>query len=148
MAIRKVYKSKDLDHRITLCSADDVAFENKEMRITRKGMYSTWAQIDVKKPSYFASSGAPAVAENRDVYTHCITIHYRPDVEITAAAWIYEERLKSPPRWFKVVDVEEVFEQSQYWDLNCRLVQKGDDIVRPAESSSFIVVPLPEGVKF
>lgn len=139
-----------LRHKILLCSQRDVVV-GTELKLVREGAISAWAAIEVKAASMFSPNGA-AMKESRSKRTHIITIRYRSDVQISAMAWIYEERLKSPPRWFKVLNVSQTEGGgSQYFIMEVRLVERGDDISAPAEegkASKGPVIGLPDGVRF
>jgi head-tail adaptor len=135
----------DLKHKVKLCSMRE-RVENNEMLLTRKDVFQAWACIRPKKGSSFNRDGS-TTNEKLDVQTHEIYIRYRSDFSITIAAWVFEERLKSAPRWFKVLKVENVGEASQWHCLSCRLVEEADDISEPIQHApdTTIVSDLPRG---
>ena len=68
--------------------------------------------------------------EEADRVTHIITIRGATEVDITSAAWVYEEFRKSPPRWYKVVGFSDV---DRWIRMTCRLVERSDD-AQPSEN--------------
>lgn len=142
---------KDLSHRITLCSARDETINSVEILLKRVGIFEAWAAIAPVRGQFFA--GGFSVKEGREHYSHNIWIRFRPDMDITAWAWIFEPR-PSGARWYKVLAVEERDEAGRWWVMQCRLSQKGDDVVMPAKQdnahpakSPFDCAPLPDGVR-
>lgn len=135
----------DLRHRVSLCSQKDVVVAGAELRLVREDVFTTWAAIKPKKGSTFSAQGA-AMLDNRNVRTHRICIRYRPDIMVSAYAWIYEARRLSPPRWFKVLMVDQTEGPgSPLYEFDCRLVERGDELAVPGEGT--IVSSLPLGVK-
>lgn len=133
-----------LRHKINLCSQKDVVV-GSEIKLIREDILATWAMIEVKKGSMFVNGAA--VRDNRNARTHCIYIRYRSDLEITGYAWIYEERHLSPPRWFKILTVQETESGgSPLYEFDCRIVERGDDLAEPVEEGSGPAVGLPHGV--
>jgi head-tail adaptor len=135
-----------LRHRISLCTMQDVVVDGDEMRLTRKEVFGAWAAIEAKRGSMFAQGGV-VIQESLDVQSHLITIRYRYDYAISSAAWVYEERRKSEPRWYKVLSVKDT--TSEWWVLSCRLVEKSDFVSQPqpdAPANPFLVGK-PQGVK-
>lgn len=138
---------QDFRHRITLCSMEDVVVDGSEMRLTRKGIYSAWAYIAPKRGSMFGKSGY-VIQEKRDSQSHNIIIRYRPDIEFSSAAWIHDQRLKSAPRWFKILGYQNKDEASEYFIFSVRLVEQGDFASPPVEEKSNPhAMPLPNGVR-
>lgn len=130
-----------LRHRVILCSQKDVVSEGAELRLVRNGVVVTWAMIEPKKGSSFSPTGM-AVKDSRNMRTHQITMRYRPDLVITLYAWLYEERLVSPPRWFKVLSVSETETGgAPMYMFDVCLVERGDDATRPAEAGPATVLP-------
>lgn len=119
-------------HRLVVCSMKDVVVVGEGLRLTRKGIFSGWAKITPKSPSPFAPNGS-AFPQSTEKQTHEICMTYNPHVEISTAAWLFEERRISSPRWFKVLEYSEINDCGKYWKFKCRLVERGDDISRPAE---------------
>lgn len=117
-------------HKLLVCSAADVVVTSDTIVLEKKGIYSGWAKVVPKKPSTYAPQGM-TVEEPTDKPTHEITMNYRPDVEITSAAWLYEARLKSPPRWFKILSV---MEKGDMFVFSCRLTERGDNAPKPSNT--------------
>lgn len=138
-----------LSHRVSLCTANDVVLENGAYRITKEKVLSMWASIEPKLGSMFSREGF-TVMESTSRQTHVICMRYRRDFDITSSAWIYEERLQSAPRWFKILAVSD---ENDKWYFKCRLVEQSDMVREPDEpvaSCEPIVggaVALPPGVK-
>lgn len=133
-----------LKHRIKLCSMQDVVVETEGMRLTRTEVFTAWAAIEAKAGSMFAGNGT-VIDEPLSRQSHMIGIRYRSDFSITSAAWAYEERLASEPRWYKILKVKE--QGCEWWVLSCRLVEKSDLISKPQEPNSGFLVGLPSEVK-
>lgn len=138
-------KTADRKHRVVLCSQKSDVDENGNLLIKRQGAIEGWACIDVAKASRFSNSGQ--VVSKDEAPTHVITMTYNPDVNISVAAWIYEHRLKSPPRWFKVLSVKNVEEKSRFMAMTVRLAEITDDAQKPAEKNdNFGASSLPESL--
>jgi head-tail adaptor len=125
-------KIKDRKHRVIVCSQKSDVDEEGRLLITRAGVIQGWAAIEPVKAIRFSRDGV-AMQKNTSQPTHDVTMNYNPDVNISVSAWIYEHRLKSPPRWFKVLSVINVDECSQYMKLRCRLVEANDDVTEPVD---------------
>ena len=125
--------SKDLKHRIALCSGTDVVTDGGELVLVRKDVLNTWAKIESKVASMFSRQGF-AIMEDRNRQTHLISIRMRRDIDITSAAWIYEERMQSGSRWFKVLGVKDDGEDSDVTILSCKIIQRGEDLAEPVET--------------
>lgn len=135
-----------LRHRVVLCRQEDVISGPDRMELNRKAVGSMWAAILPKKASTFSTFGA-AMKESRDARTHQILIRYRSDLNLSAMAWLYEERLASSPRWFKILSVGQTEQSgSQYHELDCRLIERSDELVAPKPEDG-PVVNLPAGVR-
>jgi head-tail adaptor len=135
-----------LRHRISLCTMQDVVVDGDEMRLTRKEVFGAWAAIETKRGSMFATGGV-VIQEAQDVQSHLITIRYRYDYTISSAAWVFEQRLKSEPRWYKILSVKDT--TSEWWVLSCRLVEKSDLVSQPQPDTPAnpFLVGKPQGVK-
>lgn len=139
---------RELKHRVSICSAKDVVVNASEMTIKRDAAFDAWAKIEAKAGAQFSVSGF-AIQQDRNARTHKIYIKYRRDVEIGSAAWIYEPRLSSSPRWFKIIKVTDMHECGETWCFDCRLVERGDQVETPQSVDAPITnhSPLPAGVK-
>ena len=141
-----------LAHRVVLCSMQDVVEKDGTMTLAREKVSERWAAIIQKKGSFFTREGR-AVEPGKDPRsqrTHIITIRFDASIEISGAAWIYERRLKSAPRWYKVLDVSD--DAGQWYNFDARLVERNDTASPPvaqsdAGLSALGAQPLPEGVK-
>jgi head-tail adaptor len=134
-----------LRHRVVLCRQHDIVEVAGEMTLKREGITFGWAEIVAKKASAFSPHGA-AIKDSRNTRSHIITMRYRTDLNISIMAWVYEERLKSSPRWFKVLSYTETESGgSPCWKLDCRLVERGDDLATPTEADA-VQKGLPKGV--
>ncbi|MGL5736574.1 MAG: phage head completion protein [Beijerinckiaceae bacterium] len=146
----KKYGIADFKHRIVMCSSQDVVSADGEMTLNKVSAWEAWAHVEEMRGSYFSREGY-AIKEGRESPSHKICIRYRQDKEISSAAWIYEERRKSSPRWFKILEVRDVGELGRHWALDCRLVQRSDMVVKPAPVAEPVTVtgavPLPDGVR-
>lgn len=134
-------------HRIVVCASRDNIQSSDTVSIVRRGVFEGWAAIELKRSSSFSREGF-SIQQGSEVVTHYVTMNYRPDVDITNAAWLYEERLSSPPRWFKIIRYGELDERS--WRFEVRLVEKSDDAPKPKthspeEPARF--VPYDDGVE-
>lgn len=118
-------------NRILVCSSADVVSNKSTMTLVRAGLFSGWAYIKPKKGSQFTRDGYTYGQKNEFV-THTITMNYRPDVDITTAAWLYEDRRLSLPRWFKVLNVMET--DPREWVFEVRLTEKSETGAVPKEN--------------
>ena len=131
---RKRPKIREMRHRVTLCRASDVIDSDGQIELIREAGYSAWAKISARKAgdrgSTFGFDGQ-SLFERRDQMSHEIIVRARRDVDITATAWVYEAPLKSPPRWFKIIDWNDLLEDGEHWRLFCRLWARSDDVTPP-----------------
>lgn len=135
-----------LRHRVALCTQRDVVEEGTDLRIVRQGVMNMWASIEPKKASTFTPRGA-ASQESRNTRTHIICTRYHRDVDVSHLAWLYEERRKSAPRWFKILSVVQSERSgSEYFMFDCRLTERGEGLAEPTAELSGPVVGMPEGV--
>lgn len=150
MAASAHYTIADFKHRIAICSMQDVVEENGVMSLVRKDVYHAWAKIIPMAQSLFNRDG-DSVKQSREVRTHKIVIRFRRDIDFTVAAWIYEERLQSGSRWFKMISAVDQGEVGRYFEMDCRLVERGSNLNTPvdpvAKPSESIAIPLPQGVR-
>jgi len=128
-------------HRVRICRAEDVIVDGK-MLISKRHIHEGWAMINPRRTQTFSAAGH-TVYEEKDRRTHFIHMNYTPELLLTTAAWIYEERLKSVPRWFKILFSGDEYEDSRYFKFDCRLIEHGDDIIEPTtENSGKYGIPL------
>lgn len=140
----------NLRHRVHLCSQKDVVIDG-DMRLNREGVLTMWAEIVAKSASAFTANGA-SVGDEKKLRTHVITTRYHRDFDVSNMAWIYEERRKSAPRWFKVIRVNQTEKSgSEFFMFDCRLIERAADLVEPASPApnrpAGPAMSLPDGVK-
>jgi head-tail adaptor len=141
-------KIADRKHRVIVCSQRDDVDEGS-LVVTRVGAITGWAAIEPVKASRFSRDGQ-AISTRTMEPTHDITMNYNPDVTLSLSSWVYEHRLKSPPRWFKIISVTNVDECSQYMKMRCRLTEITDEAIEPVEEErkqEFGAVKLPDSVQ-
>lgn len=139
-----------LSHRVQFCTAADVGVVNGAMVLNRVEAFAMWAHIEAERGSYFARDGF-VIEETHDKPSHRITTRYRPDILIANTAWLYEARLLSPPRWFKILEVQDLHEDGRYWYFKTRLVDQSDLTAPPETAAKAATLaagasPLPPGV--
>lgn len=147
--MKKRYPISDFRHRLRLCSQTDVVNDGT-LFLARQGVQSVRAKIKPHKASTFSREGA-TIKESRDARTHVVTIRHFDDLSISTYAWLYEERIKSPARWFKILSVVETEQGgSRYYMFDCRLHEATDNAPapdeQPPEGGLDPVVGLPQGV--
>lgn len=122
----------DRKHRVIVCSQKSDVDADGRLMITRVGAVEGWAAIEPVKAIRFSKEG---VSQQKNTFdpTHNVVMNYNPDVNISVSAWVYEHRLKSPPRWFKVISVVNVDECSQFMKLKVRLVEANDEVETPVD---------------
>ncbi|MEY9235398.1 hypothetical protein ABIF78_007721 [Bradyrhizobium japonicum] len=112
----------EFSHRVSICSMLDVVEEGSTVSLSRVPAAEVWAKIYALPhlPSFISPYGY-AIKEKQDRVTHWITLRYKIDIDFSSAAWIYEVRRKSPPRWYKVLG----FYDNEPWVvLHAHLVEK------------------------
>lgn len=135
-----------LTHRVKLCSAKDAVVDGGTVTLARQDALTTWAAIKPKRGSFFVDG--VAAMEDREKVSHCITIRFRPDVQISSTAWVYEERRAAPPRWYKVLAIVDREEKGRWTELDVRLVESSDDLVKPEAPVVDRAASLPKGAWF
>jgi head-tail adaptor len=129
--------AKKFKHRLSVCRQEDV-MEGKELVYRKQEIYTGWAMIDRRRAGTFSQQDQAVFAE-KDQRTHFIRMRYRPDVLISTAAWLYEARLKSAPRWFKILFAGDEYEDSRYFYFECKLIEHGDEVIQPVRSPNELV---------
>src|SRR5262245_15057153 len=134
-------KIATLTHWVALCTMEDVVDNNGQMELTRRPVTWLWAEITMQwnLPSFIGRNGY-AIQETQDRSTHHISIRAGSGLIVTSAAWVYEERRKSPPRWYKVIGFGEA---DEYIVLTTHLLEMSDKAQPPTNTLS----PRPQGVK-
>ena len=127
-----VTKLRDLRHRVAICTMKDVVISSDQMELRREAVVWTWAKIEHQQhlPS-FISDGGYAIKELATRATHRIRVRSGLGIDYTAAAWLYEEFLQSPPRWYKVLGF--VDDTKTTVMLECHLVESSE-LAAPMES--------------
>ena len=119
-------------HRVAICTMKDVVISSDKMELRREAVVWTRARIDAQKHlASFISPAGYAIKELATRATHRIRVRTALGVDYSSAAWIYEEFLKSPPRWYKVLGF--VDETRNTVMLECHLVEKHED-AKPTDS--------------
>jgi hypothetical protein len=119
-------------HRVAICTMKDVVISSDRMELRREAVVWTRARIDAQKHlSSFVSPEGYAIKEVATRATHRIRVRTTLGLDYTSAAWVYEEFLRSPPRWYKVLGV--VDETRNTVMLECHLVERRDE-AKPTES--------------
>jgi hypothetical protein len=119
----------DFNHRISICTMLDVVEDGTTMTLSRVPAANVWAKIYALPhlPSFMSPIGY-AIKEDANRVTHWITLRYKIDMDFSSAAWIYEERRKSPPRWYKVLG----FYDSDLWiTLHAHLIERSTKVTPP-----------------
>lgn len=122
-----------LRHMVALCSGSDVVVSPGSIESRRPPIFTARADIQPKRAQQWSPQGFAAFDE-KERPSHDVAIRFRPDIDITRAAWLFEERLQSGRRWFKVLGVVDVEERGRFWKLSCRLVEKGVEAPAPTQS--------------
>lgn len=131
-----------LRHRLVLCRQDDVISSETGFQLRREEVKTVLASITEKSGSPFTKAG---FAHSGNERTHIIMIRYRSSINLSEMAWLYEKRVKSSPRWFKILSVGQTEDCStEYWNINAKLVERSDEAIKPANP---VVISLPNGVK-
>jgi len=134
----------DLIHKVALCSMNDVVEQNGVMSLTKVDAFRCWARIDLITTSLFSKDGF-SVGENKEKRSHRIVIRGRTGTLISSAAWVYQEKLKSQPVWYKVLGTGDVHGDGRFTFLDVRIFEVSDNASRPMKqvpNNSFI----PTGV--
>lgn len=133
-------KISDLRHRVYLCTQRDVVKDGC-ISVDRHSVMCVRAKV-VEKQKY--SKTSQGFVDDGAKQTHEIMFRYDPNVVLTNYSWIYEERRKSQPRWFKVLE-QGMTEGSgsRYRCLKCQLYEENDET--PAPKGLDLAEPMPEG---
>jgi len=98
MTQKQTIKISDLSSRVAVCSMKDVVEQNGQMELRRKEIATLWACVRPNTTSMsFMSPYGYATMETADRRTHFIYIRRKTYLDITTAAWIYEQRRVTPP---------------------------------------------------
>lgn len=126
-------KTSDLKHRVAICTMKDVVVSSDRMELRREAVVWTRAKIEHQQhlPSFMSSEGF-AIKEFATRATHRIRVRAGLQIDYTSAAWVYEEFLKSPPRWYKVLGF--VDDSVKMVMLECHLVESSEN-AKPVENT-------------
>lgn len=138
---KKEPRIADLKYRVALCTANDIVVDGQTMEIRRETVKWTWAAIEhMTNMSSFLSRAGYAALENAARPTHRIRVRTGHELDYSATAWVYEQRLKSPPRWYKFLGF---VEEGCFTMLECHLQERNDN-ARPSDGS---LAPTPQSVE-
>lgn len=138
----------DYTHRIVLCSGYDEIAGAAQVFQSKYAIAEVWACIKEVRTTFHVGSRGTDVEEGKDRYSHNITIRWRPDLNITGHAWVYEKRVKTGGRWWKVIGIKETDESQLEFVLQARLAEKSDFVAAPtAPAPTSGATPLPAGVR-
>ncbi len=130
-------KTSLLKHRVAICSAHDVALTTTQVILERQKAFETWARIEPMRGQAWMKN--ISLDDNRENHSHMIWIRWAPSFDISTYAWVFEQRAASGGRWWHVLSVREENDRARWWQLLCRLVEKGDtrqpDEPKPAPAS-------------
>lgn len=122
-------KVHELIHRVALCSQKSVVVNATTMELKRDAVVWAWARVKSHYglPSFLGQQGY-TIMDPQTKATHAITVRAGLNVIFTDTAYIYEEFLKSPPRWYKVLG----FSEPDNWIvLTCRMMEASDLAIAP-----------------
>jgi hypothetical protein len=109
----------------------DVVTEDGKMVFVRAPVKFIWAQIDaaLNLPIYMTTNGY-SFKESQDAwYSHRVIIRSQSHIEAACMAWVYEEKRRTSPRWYKLLG----FTESDNWTLLItHLVERAEDM-KPVE---------------
>lgn len=138
----------DFNHRIFICTSRVDVVGDSNIELQRAIVFDTWAHIQPKKRSTFSRDGY-AVMDDANRVTHRITIPWRPDIDYSVSAWIYEELLMGSPKWFKIIG-EAMSEDGQYSEIDALLYERSSSAVKPSDDlqqKPFAATQLPKDIK-
>lgn len=138
----KFPRVNELDHRIALCTMHDVVEKNGVMVLKRTAVARIWARIISRQTlaNNFLSPDGFSIMEQVKRTTFFITFRHRVEVELTSAAWVYEEFRKSPPRWYKVVGFTEI---PEWTTIHAHLYERSGKVEKPVT----VLSPQPNPVQ-
>jgi hypothetical protein len=121
-----------MPNRVALCSQKDVVLNSSTMELRRTQVVWAWARIKSHYglPNFNGQSGY-AIMDLVTKATHAITVREGLRVQISDTAYVYEERRKNPPRWYKVLGWSEPV---HFIVLTTRLIEKSDFALPPQNS--------------
>jgi hypothetical protein len=125
-------KISELRHRVALCTSADVITVDGGLTLTRTPIVWCWAAVWHWKnlPSFISRQSGHAIVEGAARQTHTITVRAGLALDYTSAAWVYEERRKGQPRWYKILGFTDG--DGPWIELAAKLMEKSDTAVAPA----------------
>jgi hypothetical protein len=129
----------ELRHRVALCTQKDIVVDASTMELRREHVVWAWARVKSHYglPSLIGAAGYQ-IMYTKNQATHAITVRAGL-VEVTSAAYVYEEFRKSQPRWYKILGFSE---PQGFLVLTVRMLEKSDFAIPPQNALG----PLPSQV--
>jgi hypothetical protein len=140
-ATASLVRIKELKFRIAVCSANDVVEQDGTMTLRRVVKVRLWAKIKHSpfRPSFMTPEGYAVLERYNNWETHKIWVRAGAGLVVSTAAWVYEERLQAPPRWYKVLG----FVEDGHWlMLSCHLVERSDQVKPPVGGLQAVPSPV------
>jgi head-tail adaptor len=129
-----------MKHRVVICSSDAKLDENGKVVLSRNSEVELWAAVEeVRQPAYLKSG----LNLEQEYKTHRIMTRNLREYDFTIAAWIYEHRVKSSPRWYKVMSFSD---DGPYMMFETALRSRAD-LAALVPNCGSVTVPLPTGIK-
>jgi hypothetical protein len=122
-------KIHEMNHRVALCTQKDVVIDSKTMELRRDSVVWAWARVKSHYglPFTIGMSGY-TIMDPATKATHAITVRNGLVDNVTAMAYVYEEFLKSAPRWYKVLGVSE---PDRFLVFTTRMIEISDLALSP-----------------
>jgi head-tail adaptor len=129
MTQRSTVRASDLRNRVAICSMKDVVDVNGQMELRRKEIATLWACIRPNTTTMsFMSPYGYATMEAANYRTHKIFIRRKSYLDITTAAWVYEQRRITAPVWYKVLGF---YEEEEWLVMPVHLQERSDQAQPP-----------------
>jgi hypothetical protein len=123
-----------LRHRVVLASMQDVVEQDGTMALSRKAVMSCYARIEpFRSRTSFLSPAGFSILNPTEQPSHLVTVRTGINVDFTSAAWVFEQRLKSPERVYKVLGFSES-EDRKWTTLSVHLYEKSAQVSAPLQS--------------
>ena len=99
------------------------------MALSRREVAQFWTRIEnYRNHTDFIPPGGYVILDPHQHQSHVVTILAQLGLDITSAAWVFEARRKSPPRWFKILGFAE---RGNWIELSVHLVDKSEQAQPP-----------------
>jgi len=106
----------------------DVVEKDGQMELRRKEIATLWACVRPNTTTMsFISSQGYAIREAFDNRTHNIYIRRKTYLDISSAAWVYEQRRITAPLWYKVLG----YYEEDCWIIMIVHLQEHSDRAQP-----------------